>query len=135
MAHIVFIHGIANKPAPEALLRIRRQALAAGDAVQDEIRSRPIGALSDAAAQYEPPHIPASHSIGTVIAYDCLKCVPGCPRVDALMTVGSVALPRTGGRRQFGKPGVRHAEAKQQAGQIPGQRGHPDQAIRTALER
>ena len=30
-----------------------------------------------------------SHSMGTVIAYDCLKRVAECPPVDALMTVGS----------------------------------------------
>jgi hypothetical protein len=27
--------------------------------------------------------------MGTVIAYDCLKRVPDCPRIDGLMTVGS----------------------------------------------
>jgi len=27
--------------------------------------------------------------MGTVIAYDCLKRVPECPRVDALITIGS----------------------------------------------
>ncbi|MCI0626350.1 MAG: hypothetical protein L0387_32685 [Acidobacteria bacterium] len=30
MAHITFIHGIANKPASDVLLRIWRQALADG---------------------------------------------------------------------------------------------------------
>jgi hypothetical protein len=30
-----------------------------------------------------------SHSLGTVIAYDCLKRVDACPSVDALITLGS----------------------------------------------
>ena len=33
MAHIVFIHGIANKPAPEVLLRMWKQALAVADGI------------------------------------------------------------------------------------------------------
>jgi hypothetical protein len=57
-------------------------------AVQDEIRGRLLGALGDAAAHGTPPHVLVSHSMGTVIAYDCLKRAPGCPRVDAFMTVG-----------------------------------------------
>jgi hypothetical protein len=35
------------------------------------------------------PHIVVSHSMGTVIAYDCLKRVPECSGVDALITLGS----------------------------------------------
>ena len=35
------------------------------------------------------PHVVVSHSMGTVIAYDCLKRVAACPPVDALMTLGS----------------------------------------------
>jgi hypothetical protein len=30
-----------------------------------------------------------SHSMGTMIAYDCLKCVLDCPSVDWLFTIGS----------------------------------------------
>ena len=56
--------------------------------VQDEIRKRMIRALEDG-AQADGPHVIVSHSMGTVIAYDCLKRVPDCPRVDALMTIGS----------------------------------------------
>ncbi len=56
--------------------------------VQDEIRERMVTALTEGAAK-EGPHVVVSHSMGTVIAYDCLKRVPDCPRVDALMTVGS----------------------------------------------
>lgn len=56
--------------------------------VQDEIRGRMIRALQDGAARARP-HIVVSHSMGTVIAYDCLKRVADAPAVDALMTIGS----------------------------------------------
>ena len=35
------------------------------------------------------PHIVVSHSMGTVIAYDCLKRVADCAGVDGLITLGS----------------------------------------------
>lgn len=56
--------------------------------VQDETRRRFVKALQDGGKRPEP-HIVVSHSMGTVIAYDCLKRVPDCPKVDALMTIGS----------------------------------------------
>lgn len=56
--------------------------------VQDEIRRRFVEAISKG-AQSGGPHIVLSHSMGTVIAYDCLKRAAECPKVDALMTVGS----------------------------------------------
>jgi hypothetical protein len=56
--------------------------------VQDVIRERVCRALADASAE-PPPHVLVTHSMGTVIAYDCLKRVPGCPGVDGLMTIGS----------------------------------------------
>jgi len=56
--------------------------------VRDEIRSRTIETLKIGAAK-PGPHIVVSHSMGTVIAYDCLKRVADCPRVDSLMTIGS----------------------------------------------
>jgi hypothetical protein len=56
--------------------------------VQQEIRRRFLRELK-AGAENEPPHIVISHSMGTVIAYDCLKRVPDCPRIDALITLGS----------------------------------------------
>jgi hypothetical protein len=55
--------------------------------VQDEIRKRFIDELKEAGKK-EGPLIVVSHSMGTVIAYDCLKRVPDCPPVDALMTIG-----------------------------------------------
>lgn len=56
--------------------------------VQEEIRRRMIEALA-AGSEQPGPHVVVSHSMGTVIAYDCLKRVPDCPQVDALMTIGS----------------------------------------------
>jgi hypothetical protein len=56
--------------------------------VQEEIRQRFVAALQAGAAT-DGPHVVVSHSMGTVIAYDCLKRVDGCPAVDALMTIGS----------------------------------------------
>jgi len=56
--------------------------------VQDEIRGRFLAALERGAAR-PGPHIVVSHSMGTVIAYDCLKRVADCPAVDHLITLGS----------------------------------------------
>ena len=56
--------------------------------VQDEIRARFVEALEEG-ANTDGRHVVVSHSMGTVIAYDCLKRVDNCPPVDALMTVGS----------------------------------------------
>ena len=58
--------------------------------VQDEIRRRMTEALVAGEAQAgDEPHIVVSHSMGTVIAYDCLKRVDDTPRVDGLVTIGS----------------------------------------------
>jgi hypothetical protein len=58
--------------------------------VRDEIRQRFVTTLqADAQANTGGPHIVLSHSMGTVIAYDCLKRVEACPTVDALLTIGS----------------------------------------------
>lgn len=56
--------------------------------VQDEIRSRFRTALEYGGSK-PGPHIVISHSMGTIIAYDCLKRVNDCLKVDALMTIGS----------------------------------------------
>jgi len=56
--------------------------------VQDEIRGRMIKALQEGAAR-PGPHVVVSHSMGTVIAYDCLKRVKEAPVVHGLMTIGS----------------------------------------------
>jgi pimeloyl-ACP methyl ester carboxylesterase len=57
-------------------------------AIQDVIRAEVVSALAEGAAR-PGPHVLVTHSMGTVIAYDCLKRVPGCPSVDALVTIGS----------------------------------------------
>ena len=56
--------------------------------VQVEIRRRVQDALH-AGAESGPPHVFVAHSMGTVMAYDNLMRVPGCPPVDGLITVGS----------------------------------------------
>lgn len=54
--------------------------------VQDEIRKRVISALTAVTAEN---HIVISHSMGTVIIYDCLKRVADCPKINSLITIGS----------------------------------------------
>lgn len=55
--------------------------------IQQTIRGRFVEALR--APTVSRPHVVVSHSMGTVIAYDCLKRVADCPGVDALITLGS----------------------------------------------
>jgi len=55
--------------------------------IQETIRRRFVEAL--AAPSITPPHVVVSHSMGTVIAYDCLKRVSDCPAIDGLITIGS----------------------------------------------
>ena len=58
--------------------------------VRDHIRNLFTQQLeTDAQTNHGGPHIVVSHSMGTVIAYDCLKNVANCPSVSGLMTVGS----------------------------------------------
>jgi hypothetical protein len=56
--------------------------------VRDEIRRRFVEGLQAAQAQGGPLVVMA-HSQGTIVAYDCLKNVADCPKIDALITVGS----------------------------------------------
>ncbi len=56
--------------------------------VRDEIRKRFVAAVTRGSAARRP-HIVVSHSMGTVIADDCLKRVAECPVVDAFVTMGS----------------------------------------------
>jgi hypothetical protein len=56
--------------------------------VRDEIRQRTIKILLEG-AEKKGPHIVISHSMGTVIAYDCLLRVNDCPTIDTLITIGS----------------------------------------------
>ncbi|KFE97345.1 hypothetical protein IX39_20330 [Chryseobacterium formosense] len=54
--------------------------------VRDEIRDRVIKMLQEVKAD---KHIVISHSMGTVIIYDCLKRVNECSYIDDLITIGS----------------------------------------------
>ena len=57
--------------------------------IQDDIRNLFVEQLKeDASNNTQGKHIVVSHSMGTVISYDCLKNIPGCPSVDGYMTVG-----------------------------------------------
>jgi hypothetical protein len=69
--------------------------------VQQEIRKRFVEDLTK--ASQSRPHVVVSHSMGTVIAYDCLKRVADCPPVDGLITVGSpLGLDEIQGKLQPG---------------------------------
>jgi hypothetical protein len=72
-----YLFNTTYSPRPGATYRVR-----------DEIRGRMLDALREGAAK-PGPHIVVSHSMGTVIAYDCLKRCAGAPPVDALFTIGS----------------------------------------------
>lgn len=64
-----------HSPRPDVAYRVRA-----------EIRRRTVNLLHEAA---DRPHVVVAHSMGTIIAYDCLKRVPDCPAIDALITLGS----------------------------------------------
>ena len=75
-AHLYFF----NKefmPRPGATFRVR-----------DELRRRFMDSLTAATAGGGPVVV-VSHSMGTIIAYDCLMHEPSCPPVQGLMTIGS----------------------------------------------
>lgn len=57
--------------------------------VQEYIRRLFVDQLKHDVEEQEGPHVVVSHSMGTVISYDCLKNVPDCPQISAYMTVGS----------------------------------------------
>jgi hypothetical protein len=56
--------------------------------VRTELRRLFLDALKVGAAA-PGPHVVVSHSMGTIIAYDCLRNVPECPEIDTLITLGS----------------------------------------------
>jgi hypothetical protein len=56
--------------------------------VRDELRQRFIEALK-AIKEDGRPTVVLAHSMGTMVAYDCLMHEPECPAIDGLMTVGS----------------------------------------------
>ncbi|MCA8951039.1 MAG: alpha/beta hydrolase [Planctomycetes bacterium] len=59
-------------------------------AVRDELRKRFVAQIEAGAARAgSEKHVVVAHSMGTVIAYDCLRSVPECPEIDGLLTLGS----------------------------------------------
>jgi hypothetical protein len=54
--------------------------------VRDEVRKRFVGDLGGVDGG---PHVVVAHSLGSVIAYDCLKRVADTKRVDMLITLGT----------------------------------------------
>lgn len=58
--------------------------------VKDHIRRLFVEQLlADSNNNPDDSHVVVSHSMGTVISYDCLKNVADCPRISGYMTVGS----------------------------------------------
>jgi hypothetical protein len=55
--------------------------------VRQELRKRFVSKVIE--AKKAGPVIVVAHSLGTVIAYDCLKNVNECPQIQSLITVGS----------------------------------------------
>jgi hypothetical protein len=74
-AHHYFFN-VETTPRPGARYRAR-----------DEIRRRFVDALGAGTARR--PLVAVTHSMGTMIAYDCLRYVPDCPALDGLITIGS----------------------------------------------
>jgi hypothetical protein len=54
--------------------------------VQDAVRARFIDGVRT--PRNTDRHVVVAHSLGTVIAYDCLMRVPDCPEISGLVTVG-----------------------------------------------
>ena len=71
-----YLYNVTHSPRPGETYKVR-----------DVIRQRFVSELK--AAEAKGPIVLVTHSMGTVIAYDCLKNVPECPKVKHLMTIGS----------------------------------------------
>lgn len=56
--------------------------------VRTELRRRFVEALKKG-AETPGPLVVVSHSMGTIVAYDCLRNVDDCPAIDTLITLGS----------------------------------------------
>ncbi len=74
-AHHYFFN-VEYSPRPSRSFRVR-----------DELRRRFIECLKAGADRR--PLVVVSHSMGTIIAYDCLMHEPDCPVIEGLMTIGS----------------------------------------------
>ena len=71
-----YLFDVKHSPRPSDTHRVRT-----------EVRARTAKALAQ--APDNGPHVVVAHSLGSVIAYDVLKRVPGVPAIDALLTLGS----------------------------------------------
>ena len=76
-AHHYFLN-VEFSPRPGAVYKVR-----------DELRRRFIASLHAARAAATEPIVVLAHSLGSVIAYDCLKHEDDCPAIDGLVTIGS----------------------------------------------
>lgn len=71
-----YLFDIEHSPRPGEIYHVRQ-----------EIRKRFVEKVK--AASEKGPVIVFSHSLGTVIAYDCLKNIEDCPQIQNFITVGS----------------------------------------------
>lgn len=71
-----YLFDVEHRPRPGQTFRVRQ-----------EINRRFVEAV--AAVPQAARHVVVGHSLGSVIAYDCLKNVEGCPRIDAFVSIGS----------------------------------------------
>jgi hypothetical protein len=70
-----YLFNTSHSPRPDATFKVR-----------DEVRRRFGDGLGEVVGR---PHVVVAHSLGSVIAYDCLKRVAGTPNIDLLVTVGT----------------------------------------------
>ncbi len=70
-----YLFNTSHSPRPDATYKVR-----------DEVRRRFVGGLGEVVGR---PHVVVAHSLGSVIAYDCLKRVAGTSDIDLLVTVGT----------------------------------------------
>jgi hypothetical protein len=74
-----YLFDASFSPRPGVSYRVRRQ-----------IRKLFIEQMKiDEKTKGQDRHVVVAHSMGTVIAYDCLKNVADCPAIDGLLTIGS----------------------------------------------
>lgn len=71
-----YLFDVEHQPRPGQTYRVRQ-----------EINRRFVQTI--AAVPQGARHVVVGHSLGSVIAYDCLKNVEACPRIDALVSIGS----------------------------------------------
>jgi hypothetical protein len=73
-----YFYNVSHRPRPEGPTF----------QVRNELQHRFVAAVKAGAAK-GGPHVVVAHSMGTIVAYDCLRNVAECPAVDVLVTLGS----------------------------------------------